>query len=140
MILKLIGMILLGILSAALSYYNKNYYVRVFNDILGREEDEKASARVGRGFFYGFFFPLYFVLLLTGLIFLIAFLIVAGVIAAIIFVLVMITEKILPNEWVGDIAIGLFKKVGLSGVPEPPAEPAPPATSQEADKPGESKE
>lgn len=58
MIIKLIGMIALGLVSAALSYYNKNFYVRVFNDILGREEEEDVAARVGRGFFYGFFFPL----------------------------------------------------------------------------------
>lgn len=126
MLLKLIGMIVLGLISAALSYYNKNYYVRVFNDILGREEDEGAAAGVGRGFFYGFLFPIYFVLLLAGLAALISFLIVAGIIAAIIFVLVWVTEKILPNEWIGGLVIQLFEKVGIRGpvVSPVPAHPA----------------
>jgi hypothetical protein len=115
MILKLIGMIVLGLLSAALSFYKKNYYVRAFDDILGREEDEKAETRIGRGFLYGFFFPVYFVLLLTALIALIAFLIVAGIIAAIIFVIVWVTEKILPHEWFGNLVGGLFKSIGLKG-------------------------
>ena len=115
MILKLIAMIILGILSGILSYYNKNYYVRVFDDILGREQEDSVPARVGRGFWYGFLFPIYFVLLLTGLIFLIAFLIVAGIIAAIVFAMVWITEKILPNESVGEFLRGLFEKVGLRG-------------------------
>jgi hypothetical protein len=162
MILKLIGMIVLGILSALLSYYDKNYYVRVFNDILGREEDEKTAIRVGRGFFYGFFFPIYFVLLLAGVIFLIGFLIVAGIIAGIVFVLVWITEKVLPGESAGNVVIGLFEKIGLRGyspAPKPveataeqgesdvassgatPAEPEPPsseASSPEAsEKPSE---
>lgn len=124
MLLKLIGMIVLGLISAALSYYNKNYYVRVFNDILGREEDEGAAARAGRGFFYGFLFPIYFVLLLSGLAALISFLIVAGIIAAIVFVLVWVTEKILPNEWIGGLCLQLFDKIGLRGPVAPPA-PAP---------------
>lgn len=119
MILKLIAMIVLGILSGILSYYNKNYYVRVFDDILGREQEENAAARVGRGFFYGFLFPIYFALLLTGFIFLIAFLIVAGIIAAIVFVLVWITEKILPNESFGELLRGLFEKAGLRGAVPP---------------------
>lgn len=131
-ILMLIGMIVLGIASALLSYYKKNYYVRVFNDILGREEDDEVAARVGRGFWYGFWFPIYFSLLITGLIALIAFLIVAGIIAAIVFILVWITEKILPGSAIGNFLIGLFQKIGFSGAPEPVAEPvaqpaAPPA-------------
>jgi hypothetical protein len=132
MLLKLIGMIVLGLISAALSYYNKNYYVRVFNDILGREEDEGAAARTGRGFFYGFFLPIYFVLLLGGLVALIAFLVAAGIIAAIIFVLVWITEKILPNDWVGGVCVQLFEKVGLRGPVVPPA-PAPEGTETKAE-------
>lgn len=131
MILKLIVMIVLGILSGILSYYNKNFYVRVFDDILGREQEENTAAKVGRGFFYGFLFPIYFALLLTGLICLIAFLIVAGIIAAIVFVLVWVTEKVLPNESAGNLLIGLFEKIGLSGAPisrEPEAAPVnPPA-------------
>jgi hypothetical protein len=114
MIAYLIGMLVLGILSALLSYYGKNYYVRVFDDILGREDDEKLSARVGRGFLYGFFFPAYFFLLGLGLIALLMFLIVAGIIAAIIFVIVWITEKILPHGWFGDILEACFSKIGLS--------------------------
>jgi hypothetical protein len=117
MFLKLIGMIVLGLLSAVLSLYNKNYYVRVFNDILGRDEDEDVAARVGRGFFYGFFFPIFFALLLMGVLALIMFLIVAGVIAAIMFVLVWVTEKILPSEWLGRFCLDLFEKFGL----KPPA-------------------
>ncbi len=127
MFVDLIGMIILGLISAAFSYYNKNYYVRVFNDILGREEDEGAAARVGRGFFYGFFLPFYFVLLVFGLGCLIAFLIVAGIIAALIFVLVWVTEKILPNDWIGGVCIQLFEKVGLRG---PVVPPAPAATTE----------
>jgi hypothetical protein len=131
MILKLIGMIALGILSGALSYYNKNFYVRVFDDILGREQEENTAARVGRGFFYGFLFPIYFILLLTGLVFLVAFLIVAGIIAAIVFVLVWITEKVLPNELAGNLLIGLLEKIGLRGAPvsqKPEAAPLNPPT------------
>ena len=81
MILKLIAMIVLGVLSAALTYYNKNYYVRVFDDILGREDEKSTAAKLGRSFVYGFLFPIYFVLLVAGLVALIAFLIVAGIIA-----------------------------------------------------------
>jgi hypothetical protein len=116
----LVGMIILGILSALLSYYKKNYYVRVFNDILGKEEDPNVAAKVGRGFWYGFWFPVYFSLLLTGLIALIAFLIVAGIIAAIVFILVWITEKILPKSAVGNLATSLFNKIGFHGAPAPP--------------------
>lgn len=140
--LKLIVMIVLGILSAALSYYRRNYYVRVFDDILGKEEDENTTTRVGRGFIYGFFFPVYFVLLLGGLIALIWFLIVAGVIVAITFVIVWVTEKILPFDWFGNTLVGLFKSLGLSGTeasapPPAPASPqAPPSrTSPEPPKP-----
>ncbi|MBI4964940.1 MAG: hypothetical protein HY913_16825 [Desulfomonile tiedjei] len=154
MILKLLGMILLGILSGALSYYGKNYYVGVFNDILGRDEHETPAARVGRGFLYGFLFPVYFSLILAGLVALIMFLIAAGIIAAIVFVLVWVTEKLLPHEWFGNILIGLFDKLGLKGAPTPPqpvteitppvqASPGPletasPSTGSEA--PGETKQ
>jgi hypothetical protein len=131
MIWKLVAMLALGILSGLLSFYNKNFYVRVFNDILGKEEDENTAVRVGRGFFYGFFFPIYFTLLLSGLIALIAFLITAGIIAAIIFVIVWVTEKLLPNEWIGDLLIGLFGKVGIkSPVPVVPVAPPAPVISQ----------
>jgi len=112
-ILKLLGMIILGIVSAALSYYKKNYYVRIFDDILGKEEDEKTTVRVGRGFLYGFLFPIYFVLLLIGLVSLIVFLIIGGIIGVIVFVMVWITEKLLPHEWFGTIMLDLFKKVGM---------------------------
>lgn len=125
-VFKLIGMIFLGILSGILSYYNKNYYVRVFNDIMGTEEDDKPEVRVGRGFLYGFFFPIYFVLIVIGLIALVAFLITAGIIAAIIFVLVWITEKILPHEFFGKPLLNLFAKLGL----RPPVAPAPPVPAQ----------
>jgi hypothetical protein len=113
MIGKLIAFLILGILSGVLSFYNKNFYVKVFNDILGREEDADAATRVGRGFIYGFLFIPYFVLLLAGLAALIFFLIVAGIIAAIIFVLVWVTEKLLPNQWIGSILLDLFEKVGM---------------------------
>jgi hypothetical protein len=112
-ILKLLGMIVLGIVSGALSYYKKNYYVRIFDDILGKEEDEKTTVRVGRGFLYGFFFPIYFVLLITGLVALIVFLIIAGIIGAIVFVIVWVSEKLLPHEWFGCLLLDLFKKVGM---------------------------
>jgi hypothetical protein len=115
MIWKLIGMIVLGLLSALLSYYKKNYYVRAFDDILGREEDDKTEVRVGRGFLYGFFFPVYFVLLLTALVALISFLILAGIMAAIIFVIVWVTEKILPHAWFGNLVGSLFQTLGLKG-------------------------
>jgi hypothetical protein len=143
LITGLIGMIILGILSAVLSYYHKNYYVRLFDDILGREEDEAPATRAGRGFFYGFFFPVYFNLVLWGLLALIAFLVAAGIIAAIAFVLVWFTEKILPKQWVGGGLINVFSQVGLHEPPsapvqepgpvqkvEPPAPPAPPVTSE----------
>ncbi len=136
----LIAMIILGILGAALSLYRRNYYLRVFDDILGREEDEKPETRLGRGFIYGFFFPIYFVLILGGIIALVAFLIIAGIIAAIVFVLVWISEKLLPHEWFGDIMLKLFDKIGLKGPAVPieetktvvpaPSEPAPSATDQ----------
>jgi hypothetical protein len=133
--LKLIVMIILGLVSATLSYYNKNYYVGVFNDILGREEDEKVVTRVGRGFLYGFLFPIYLFLIVVGLIALLIFLVVAGIIAAIVFVLVWVTENILPHDWFGDL---LFKLYGMIGMVEPaPApksfeSPAPPQPSAPA--------
>jgi hypothetical protein len=132
----LLGMILLGILSGALSYYRKNYYVGVFNDILGRDEDEKAATRVGRGFLYGFFFPIYFFFLLAGLVALLLFLIAAGIIAAIVFVLVWVTEKLLPHDWFGNILIGLFDKLGFKGAPtpDPATEPGPPVPSASAEQ------
>ena len=138
MIGYLIAMILLGFVGAALSHYDKNYYVRVFDDILGREEDKKAETRVGRGFIYGFFFIPYFCLLVTGLVALIIFLIVAGIVAAIVFVIVWITEKLLPYDWFGGLCLGLFDKLGLRGaVPVPevsepvgPADVPPPAGGQ----------
>ncbi len=114
MILKLIGMIVLGLISAVLSYYNKNFYVRVFNDILGREEDEDVATRVGRGFYYGFFFPIYFVLVLAGLVALVAFVIVIGVVAGIVFVIVWVTEKILPHEGLGKPLMNIFAAVGIA--------------------------
>jgi hypothetical protein len=92
----LIGLIVLGLISATLSYYNKNYYVGVFNDILGREEDERVITRVGRGFLYGFFFPFYFSLIVFGLSALLGFLIVAGIIAAIVFC--GLDQNILPHS------------------------------------------
>jgi len=124
MIKWILIMILLGILSGALSYYRKNYYVGVFNDILGRDEDETAATRVGRGFLYGFFIPIYFCLLALGLAALILFLIAAGIIAAIVFVLVWVTEKLLPHDWFGSILISLFDKLGLKGAPTPAPAPA----------------
>lgn len=135
MIKGLIAMILLGILSGILSFYNKNYYVKIFNDILGKEDEPAAAARVGRGFIYGFFFPIYFCFLLFGLICLVVFLIIAGIIAAIVFVLVWVSEKILPHEWFGDILLNLMEKVGMkqkaplpapATVSSPPAPMAPP--------------
>jgi hypothetical protein len=111
----LIAMIILGIFGALLSHYKANYYLRVVDDILGREEDEKQETRLGRGFIYGFFFPIYFGLLLWGIAFLVLFLIVAGIIAAIVFVMVWISEKILPHDWFGDIMLKLFEKIGLKG-------------------------
>jgi hypothetical protein len=147
----LIAMIILGILGAALSHRKANYYLRVVDDILGREEDEKRETRLGRGFIYGFLFPIYFVLLLSGIVFLVAFLIVAGIVAAIIFVMVWVSEKILPYDWFGDIMVRLFEKIGLKGdvaqaeepktvipvpsEPTPTQEPPPAATSGEPPKP-----
>jgi hypothetical protein len=127
----LLGLIILGIISATLSYYNKNYYVGVFNDILGRDEDEKAVSRVGRGFLYGFFFPIYLALILVGLCALIGFLIVAGIVAAIAFVLVWVTENILPHDWFGDWLLKLYSKIGL-GQPAPSPPPQQPVESPAA--------
>ncbi len=116
---KLIAMIVLGMLSAALSYYRKNYFVSIFDDILGKEEDENDKVRVGRGFIYGFLFPIYFVSLLIGAVVLAGFLIIAGIVAAIVFVLVWITEK-LPHERLGLVIEGLFDRIGLVGPPRAP--------------------
>lgn len=114
MIIKLIGMIILGVLGAALSYYRKNVYVDVFDDILGKDEPDQETVRVGRGFIYGFFFPIYFALVITCLIALVMFLIVAAILAAIGFVIVWITEKIIPSEWVGNLMVKVFSTVGMS--------------------------
>jgi hypothetical protein len=151
MILMLIAMIILGVLGAALSHYKANYYLRVVDDILGREEDEKPETRLGRGFIYGFLFPIYFVLLLSGLLALLAFLIVVGIIAAVVFVMVWVSEKILPHDWFGDITLKLFEKIGLKGAgaateeaktevpgasaPTPGTAPAPDSPSEETPKP-----
>jgi hypothetical protein len=125
MLKTLLGLIVLGLISATLSYYNKNYYVGVFNDILGRDEDEKAVSRVGRGFLYGFFFPIYLALILIGLFFLVVFLIAAGIVAAIAFVLVWVTENILPHDWFGEWLLKLYRKIGLG-------EPAPSPTASQS--------
>jgi hypothetical protein len=135
-ITKLIFMIILGILSGLLSFYKKNYYVRTFDDILGREEDSKPTVRVGRGFVYGFFFPVYFVLALSGLAALIVFLVWAGIIAAIVFAGVWLTEKLIPVEWFGNVLNGFFSKIGLNSSAEAPAAPgyqAPPTPPAPAD-------
>jgi len=150
MIKGLIAMILLGILSGVLSLYNKNYYVKIFNDILGKEDEQAAAVRVGRGFVYGFFFPIYFVLLLFGLMCLVSFLIVAGIIAAIIFVIVWVSEKILPHEWFGGILLSLLEKVGIKqkeplpasapvAAPPPPLAPPPAAPTGPSQSGGEQK-
>ncbi|MGB6067387.1 MAG: hypothetical protein WBG50_21485 [Desulfomonilaceae bacterium] len=122
--------IVLGLVSATLSHYNKNYYVGVFNDILGKEEDERAATRVGRGFIYGFFFLIYLALIVIGLIVLLGFLVIAGIIAAIIFVMVWVTENILPNEWFGNLLLKLYSKIGM-------AQAAPPATSAQLPVPSQ---
>ncbi|MCA1960254.1 MAG: hypothetical protein LDL33_05625 [Desulfomonile sp.] len=152
-IIGLVLMIILGILSAALSHYRRNYYLRVFDDIMGREEDDRSAVKLGRAFIYGFLFPLYFALAVLGIIALVAFLVVAGIIAAIIFVFVWVTEKLLPYEWFGDLMLGLFQKLGLSGALQPattasmpsrPVEqslsPAPPPQSPAAPTKDEPKE
>ncbi len=128
-ILKLVGMIILGVLSAALSYYNRNYFVRVFDDILGREEEENTETKLGRGFIYGFLFPVYFVLLLAGLIALLTFLVAAGILAGIAFVLIWVTEKILPKDAVGALVKSVFDKIGLKGPKQPFAEASAPAAT-----------
>lgn len=141
---KLLGLIVLGLVSATLSYYNKNYYVGIFNDILGREEDERVVTRVGRGFLYGFFFPLYLFLIGVGLCALLGFLIVAGVIAAIVFVMVWVTENILPHEWFGNLILKLYQKLGFgepvpapaTSAPHPPASPPSPSGPLSPDAPG----
>ncbi|MDD3471271.1 MAG: hypothetical protein PHS86_00665 [Syntrophaceae bacterium] len=127
MLWKLIGMIILGLVSAGLSYYKKNYFVNLFNDILGKDEDDDAATRVGRGFIYGFLFPVYLMLLLAGLGVLISFLIGAGIVAGIVFVLVWGTEKLLPQKWLGGFIIPLFNKIGMKGAK---SEPMPSCTVQ----------
>ena len=62
----LIFMIVLGLISAALSFYNKNYFVRVFDDVIGREEEDTVAVKLGRGFVYGFLFTVYLALLVWG--------------------------------------------------------------------------
>lgn len=132
----LIGMVILGLLSALLSYYNKNFYVKVFNDIWGRDEEENVAAKIGRGFFYGFFFLVYFSLIVLGLICLLIFLIIAGIVAAIVFILVWITDNILPLALAGDILINIFEKFGLRRhVAVPPVPPTPPATEAKPKEP-----
>ena len=141
MILKLIATIVLGLISAALAYYNKNYFVRVFDDIIGREEEDTLAVKMGRSFVYGFLFPVYFVLFLWGAILLVICLIVGAIVAGIVFVLVWITEKVIPHEGLGSLILGVFTRVGLrafpptpesTGVPEEispakPGSPSPPA-------------
>ncbi len=125
LLIKLIALTILGLLSAGLSYYRKNYYLRVFDDIIGREEDDNMSVKLGRAFVYGFLFPVYFSLVVAGLIWLAIFLIVAGILAAIIFVLVWLTEKILPHEGIGKVVRTVFERIGLAA-PVPRAEPSQP--------------
>lgn len=115
---QLIAMIVLGVLSAALSHYRKNYYLRVFDDIIGREEDDRATVKLGRAFIYGFLFPVYFSLALLALIALVVFLVVGGIIAGIIFALVWITERILPHSWFGELMLVVFQKLGFGGTPQ----------------------
>jgi uncharacterized BrkB/YihY/UPF0761 family membrane protein len=130
-LVDLLAMVVLGLLSALLSYYNKNFYVKVFNDIWGRDEEESVAAKVGRGFFYGFLFPVYFSLIVFGLITLLIFLIVAGIVAAIVFILVWITDNILPLSLAGDVLLNIFEKFGLrKPVPPIPAAPPTPPTPQ----------
>jgi hypothetical protein len=146
MIWKLILMIVLGLLSAALTYFNKNYYVRIFDDIVGREEDDRMTVKLGRSFVYGFLFPIYFVLLLWGAVALVAFLVVGGIVAGIAFVLVWATEKIVPHEWLGGIIESLFGRFGTRGAPtrsqaadasaeSVPVTPSPEAPAPEPAKP-----
>ena len=118
----------------------------MFNDILGREEDEKVLTRVGRGFLYGFFFPFYLFFICAGLISLLVFLIIAGIIAAIVFVMVWVTENILPHDWLGDVLLKVFGKIGFgeptpsavspqpvqSSAPSQPPATAPPSSEQPA--------
>jgi len=150
-IIGLALMIILGILSAALSHYRRNYYLRVFDDIIGREEDDRPTVKLGRAFIYGFFFPVYLALALLGVIALVAFLVVAGIIAAIIFVFVWVTEKLLPHDWFGEVVLSLLQKLGFSGArqavttaaapPEPvehsfaPAAPSAPPAAPTKDEP-----
>ncbi len=118
-LLQPIGCILLGFLSAMLSYYNRNLYVKFIDDIWGREEEESVASKVGRGFIYGLLFPLFFVLLLIGLIVLVIFVVIAGIIAALVLVAVWITEKLLPNQLIGNAVISIFHKLDIKGAPVP---------------------
>jgi hypothetical protein len=113
----LIFMIVLGLISAALSFYNKNYFVRVFDDVIGREEEDTVAVKLGRGFVYGFLFPVYLALLVWGAVILLVCLIVGAIVAGIVFVLVWITEKIIPREALGNLVQGLFTRIGVPGFP-----------------------
>lgn len=158
MILKLIAMIILGLLSAALSLSKKNYYVNIFDDIMARDPDENASVRVGRGFVYGFLFPVYLSLIIMGVVALLIFLVVAGIIAAIVFALVWLSEKLIPHERLGDMLRGPLETIGIksprpyepaspqsapSGASAPTPPPAPPAgapkPAEDGAKPEEAK-
>ncbi len=123
MILKLIVMIVLGLISAALTYYNRNYFVSVFDDIIGREEEDSSAVKMGRSFVYGFLFPLYFVLFVLGAVALVVCLIVGAIVAGIVFVLVWITERLIPHEGLGKLVQGLFTLLKLPGY-SPTAESA----------------
>lgn len=112
-IVKLIAMVILGLLSSVLTYHKKNYYVRTFDDILGKEPDPSLTNRLGRSFVYGFFFPVYFVLFIVGLVSLIVFLIIGAICGAIAFILIYLTEKIFPNSWLGGLVQSLLNKIGL---------------------------
>jgi hypothetical protein len=113
LIVKLIGMVILGLLSSVLTHHKKNYYVRTFDDILGKEPDPSATNRLGRSFVYGFFFPVYFALFIVGLVSLIVFLIIGAICGAVAFILIYLTEKILPNLWLGGIIQSLLMKIGI---------------------------
>jgi hypothetical protein len=118
-IIKLIGMVILGLLSAVLTHHKKNYYVRTFDDILGKEPDPSETNRLGRGFVYGFFFPVYFVLFIVGLVSLVVFLIIGAICGAIAFVLIYLTEKIIPTLWLGGLVESLLTKMGIISAPKP---------------------
>jgi type IV secretory pathway VirB6-like protein len=131
-IVMILGFLLLGFLSAVLSLYNKNPYVKLFNDIWGREDDEQTAARVGRGFVFGLLFPFVFVGVVFGLIALIIFIIIAGIIAALFYVAVEIINRVLPVELIGETVMGFLAKAGVR-IPAPPA-----CSDQGADAPPQS--